>query len=580
LLSPYRKHEDFILGDLIRLHYVDTTDSNDLKSFEGVYVEADFADVNGDEQVDVVFAKASSTEVTFFLNTGRREPSGMPVFVRDRSVPVTVGLNEGLCIVDLNQDGVPDLVVNRQYIRNTNVLGWPFEPAPAVELPVGYSPAFLDLSGNGRRDAVYFVGTHCEQRLMWRRNEGGDPPVFGPEMALEGIDLSSPTLIRAVEDGTRRGLLIQHNAYQNVSFVELTGYEGGKPVWRYAGMAASVSSPLAASDQAWPCACDWNGDGVTDLLIGGGYGWPRIVINDGTNARPAYREPAPIFSEGQAIRILRDDILSSQNWHNMGYPYPVFVDWDGDGLPDLILPNETNRIVWYRNTGTPGAPSFGPMQYLEVDGYPDSFEARAATGRLADDTSLPNQPYPSDPSCPFYWRTGAAFADWNGDGLMDFITHDETRRVALFVQYRDGSGRRRLRKQGYVRLEDGRMIDDSIVDRQKHWTESFRAVDWDGDGLTDLIYNTAGTGRIYLLRNVETRGWPLFAAPREFACYGKPLAFTIHGPNAWGADLNGDGKPDLIGCVEWSVYPFFCHAALEMRSHPEYEIGRPTPHVP
>ena len=67
---------------------------------------------------------------------------------------------------------------------------------------------------------------------------------------------------------------------------------------------------------------------------------------------------------------------------------------------------------------------------------------------------------------------------------------------------------------------------------------------------------------------------PVFAPPREFACYGEPLGFTIHGPSAWGADLNGDGKPDLLGAVEWSVYPFFCHAALEMDAHPEFETGR------
>ena len=96
--------------------------------------------------------------------------------------------------------------------------------------------------------------------------------------------------------------------------------------------------------------------------------------------------------------------------------------------------------------------------------------------------------------------------------------------------------------------------------------------DIDGDGLMDLIYNLAGTGEIYLLRNVGTKKAPVFAAPRQMACYGEPIAFTIHGPNAWPGDFNGDGKPDLLGCVEWSVYPFYAHAALEMSEHPRYEI--------
>ena len=156
--------------------------------------------------------------------------------------------------------------------------------------------------------------------------------------------------------------------------------------------------------------------------------------------------------------------------------------------------------------------------------------------------------------------------------MIDFITHNHQRIATLFVQYIDGDGKRRLRAEKPVLLEDGRFINDAIVGRDKHWTESFRAVDWSGNGLTDLIYNLAGSGEIYLLRNVGTVTEPVFAAPRQMACYGEPLAFTIHGPNAWAGDFNGDGKPDLLGCVEWSVYPFYAHAALEMAEHPRYAI--------
>lgn len=318
---------------------------------------------------------------------------------------------------------------------------------------------------------------------------------------------------------------------------------------------------------------DWNGDGATDLVIGGGYGWPRVVINVGSNDRPAWEESRRIHADGKPIRVLRDEILSSNHWHNMGYPYPVFVDWDGDGLKDLMLPNETNRILWCRNLGTEKAPVFGALQFLEADDYPDSADARAQTGRLAANRDLPNSPYPADVSSPFFWRTGAAFADWNADGLMDFITHDEHRKATLFVQYRRALGELGLRKQGHVLLRDGREIDDSIVGREKHWTESFRSVDWDGDGRIDLLYNCAGSGKIYLLRNVASQTAPVFDLPREFRSYGEEIAFTIHGPNSWPGDLNGDGKPDLLGCVEWSVYPFYAYAALEMDEHPTYEIG-------
>ena len=568
--------KDFTFGDLTRVRYVEELGSNDFKDFEGVYVEADFADFTGNGLIDIVFAQATSDEVTFFLNTGERTHGGMPIFVRDASIPAPVSQNSGIYAVDLDQDGVVDLVVNGHYIRNTNSGGWPFEPAEPVDIKAGRAAAFIDLDGDGILDVISLKGEGCDRSLTWQKNLGSNPPTFGEEMLLEGIETDACTLVAAVTDGPQHGILVQHNMYQNISFYELVGHKEGQPIFKHQGRAESISAVMSLSDQAWSCICDWNDDGVNDMLIGGGYGWPRIVINQGSNERPAFSESQLIFSEGHPIRLVRDEILFSQHWHNMGYPYPVFVDWDGDGLKDLMLPNETNRIIWYKNIGTNKEPKFGPRQFLEVDGFPDSPGRRAESGRKAENKDVPNHPYPKDDNSPFFWRTGAAFADWNGDGLMDLITHDNERKATLFVQYRDAAGKLRLKKRGHVKLADGRLIDDSIVGRPMHWTESFRAVDWDDNGLMDLIYSVAGTGKIYLLRNVGSATEPVFDNPREFKCFGESISFTTHGPNPWACDMNGDGKPDLLGCVEWSVYPFFSHAALEMNEQPKYRISAIT----
>ena len=47
-----------------------------------------------------------------------------------------------------------------------------------------------------------------------------------------------------------------------------------------------------------------------------------------------------------------------------------------------------------------------------------------------------------------------------------------------------------------------------------------------------------------------------------------------NGPHPWVGDMNGDGKPDILCYGEWSVYPFYSHAVIEMKERPQYQLGR------
>ncbi|QDT46469.1 FG-GAP repeat protein [Symmachiella dynata] len=573
--------DELEFGELTRLRYLESAAATEPKHFSSIYMRADFADFNHDGLIDVVYSPRRGDELHLYLNSGRNDAGGWPKLVAAGSVS-RQGAKWGTCrAVDLNGDGAVDFVVGDTYLKNTNPEGWPMQLATAATIDAGQSACFLDIDEDGQLDAVCLIDGSDEdpraRRVAWRKYLGGDPPTFAAAERLRDIDVNWCSELAAVPDGPRRGLLVQHDVYQRVSFYEHLPSENGTARFQRSDDAKSKSAVLALSDQAWPCVCDWDGDGDQDLLVGGGYGWPRIVINEGTKTQPAYAEAKQILADGQPIQLLRDDILGGKHWHNMGYPFPVYADWDGDDLPDLILPNETNRIFWYKNIGTRSQPKFSAQRQILCDGFPDTPAMVAESARLAGDKSVPNQPYPYEKQRPFFWRTGIAVADFNGDGFADFVTHDGfTRKATLFAQYRDETGKLRLRKQAPLKLADGRLIDDAIVGRTSHWTESFRATDWNGDGLQDLIYSCAGTrpeqGSIYLLKNVGTATDPLFDAPRTLSCFGKPIKVTAHGPHPWVADMDGDGKPDVLTCVEWSVYPFFSHAAIEMAERPQLII--------
>jgi hypothetical protein len=568
----------FRFGDPVRLRYVDAPESDKFNHFQHTYMWCDVADFDGDGLVDLVWVPARDAKLHFFRQTARRDAGGMPVFVAAGTVPRQTTTWEACRAVDLDADGCIDIFLGDEWLRGQSTDRCPPQLAPPRKLDLPGARGWFDVDGDRRLDALARIDKPgpglANYDLVWHRQLPGSTLQFGEAQPLLGLEnaLEQPMQITAFEDGGRQGVLVSHYPNQTATFYEAV--PGGR--WAVAGLAVSPNPVISLGDQAWPHGCDWDADGDLDLLVGNGYGWIQLVRNQGTRTAPRWALPERVEAGGNPIRLTRDELLGGENWHDMGYTYPAFLDWDGDGLPDLLVPNETNRFFWYRNVGKLSEPRFGERRQLDCLSQPDSPEGRRQSAARAGDSKSNNGVYPYEPEQPFFWRTGAAFADWNGDGRLDLITHDgHLRQATLFVQSPRASSAEGVERVGPVTLRDGRMLSDAIVARRAHWRESFRPVDWDRDGLVDLLYSLAGAhagiqdgGSIYLLRNVGSASKPRFDLPVTLRCYGEPIRITNHGPHPWAGDWDGDGLPDLLACVEWSVYPFYSHMAIQLSDPP------------
>jgi hypothetical protein len=93
-------------------------------------------------------------------------------------------------------------------------------------------------------------------------------------------------------------------------------------------------------------AYDWDNDGDLDLFISEkkGGGGVKLRINEGTKTNPVFGTK-------------NIDVVST-HYAN------AIVDWDGDGLWDIVGGSTNGGVYFYKNTGKLGHPSFGEAKCL------------------------------------------------------------------------------------------------------------------------------------------------------------------------------------------------------------------------
>lgn len=305
-----------------------------------------------------------------------------PVRIDGSEMEIRTG-KHGLCypaIYDWNNDGLPDLLLGEFSTgdRENNVKVYINEGSKkkprftgkyfyALDTKgdtisskqwccIGMHPRMVDITGDGQLDML--SGEYNPGRVgLWQGSDKGFLPL---------------------------------------QYVEQEGYKDPP----YSGMDAT--SP--ESNQYWNYTSagfgDYNGDGLLDLFVGGTAGL-RVALNEGTKDKPR-------FGLRQYLRFTDNSILTTSGDENMSEgtqpkyikTYMTPVDWDQDGVLDLLVTNEYSKKGNYAVQFYRGVPTNLGLR----------FERPVPLFTAADGTK-------ALPGC----QPMITVADLNGDGVNDIV---------------------------------------------------------------------------------------------------------------------------------------------------------------
>jgi len=296
-------------------------------------------------------------------------------------------------------------------------------------------------------------------------------------------------------------------------------------------------------------AFDWDKDGDLDLIVGQEDGRVAFIENLGRNADGTPRFAQPRFFQQQAD-LVKFGALAT----------PVGVDWDGDGLEDIVSGNSAGYVGFIKNLGG-NPPKFAAPVYLESDGKPIRIMA-GPNGSI------------QGPAEAKWGYTTISVADWDGDGLPDIVANSIWGKVVWWKNI----GTRTAPKLGPVQPIEVEWPGPPPKPAWIWWNPGPRELvtqwrttplvfDWNGDGLPGLAMLDHEGYLAFFERKREGGALKLLPGQRifrgdrgtEFPADGQtarvpgiPLRPNAKEGGASGrrkftiVDWDGDGKPDLL----------------------------------
>lgn len=298
-----------------------------------------------------------------------------------------------------------------------------------------------------------------------------------------------------------------------------------------------------------PVAFDWNNDGYVDLIVGQEDGRVAFLKNTGIvkNHMPVFKDPEFFHQKADDLKF---GVLST----------PFSVDWDNDGNEDIISGNSAGNIAFIRNLGG-YLPKWAPPVLLTTNGKPIRIMA-GKNGSI------------QGPAEAKWGYTTLSVADWDGDGKKDLIVNSIWGKVVWFKNVGTLHSPKLSEEQpvqvdwpAQVPKPSWNWWNPQKNDLVTEWRTTPLAIDWNKDGLTDLVM-LDHEGYLSFFERIKKNG-QFILKPGKRIFYGAPYSgFNIKNEvtdSSKGSlrlntgssgssgrrkfcitDWNGDGKADLL----------------------------------
>lgn len=421
-----------------------------------------FGDFDGDGDLDLLCGEFLD-QFTYFENVGtRREPqyaagrrlqhAGRPIAMDlEMIVPVAI---------DWDRDGDLDLVCGDEDGRVALIehTGQIVDHVPQFLPPVYFqqeadlvkfgalvTPVGYDWDGDGDDDLV--CGNTAGYIGFIENLDGGNPPRWAAPRRLE-ID--------------------------------------GKPFRVLAGENGSIQGPCEAKwGYTTISVADWNHDGLPDIVFNSIWGKVQWLRNIGTRREPklAPAESVQVAWPGDAPKPAwvwwtpQPGELCPE-WRTT----PVVVDWNRDGLNDLVMLDHEGYLAFYER--------FRDGEHLRLKPGRRAFRVEGDSAYDAGHRPLSTDTTALRLNAGLAGKSGRrklCIADWDGDGRLDVIVNSLNATLLKNVS----------EQNGVTLLRDLGPIDDQAL--AGHDT-SPTTVDWNRDGIVDLLVG-AEDGHFYFLAN-------------------------------------------------------------------------------